>query len=314
MRFEFTRQDYLLKLRVAGLKVEKWCMNIKQLNNNQIDKKRWDERIGGSSFPSIYALSWYLDVVSPNWQALVTEEYQHIFPLTVKQKLKTVKYIGIPNFCQQLGLFSNSKIDLKVLNSFLSSIPSRYVRKEIHLNHSNPDIKGLKQKDNFILSPLVITNFSANYSVQTKRNLKKAKSNQLTIIEGVEAEGLIHLFKESKGKAIEKVDYSVLNQLCVVCASKSILHTFGVYHEKELVSGALFFEYNQRWYMVLLASSEKGKDLLASTFLIDAVLEKTGPQGITLDFEGSNIPSLARFYKGFGGGNEGYQLYSKRII
>lgn len=314
MRFEFTKQDYFLKLRVAGLKVEKWCMNIKQLNNNQIDKKRWDERIGGSSFPAVYALSWYLDVVSPNWQALVTEEYEHIFPLTVKQKLKTLKYIGIPNFCQQLGLFSKSKIDEKVLNSFLSSIPSGYVRKDIHLNHSNPGINGSKQKDNFILAPSAITNFSVNYSNQTNRNLKKAKSKQLTIIEGVEAEGLIYMFKEYKGKSIEKVDYSVLKQLCVVCASKSILHTFGVYQEKELVSGALFFEYNQRWYMVLLASSEKGKELLASTFLIHAVLEKTGSQGITLDFEGSNIPSLARFYKGFGGVNEGYQLFSKRII
>lgn len=314
MRFEFKKQDYFLRLRVAGLKVEKWCMNIKQLNNNQIDKKRWDERIGGSSFPAVYALSWYLDVVSPNWQALVTEDYEHIFPLTVKQKLKTLKYIGIPNFCQQLGLFSKSKIDEKVLNSFLSSIPSGYVRKDIHLNHSNPGINGSKQKDNFILAPSAITNFSVNYSNQTNRNLKKAKSKQLTIIEGVEAEVLIHLFKESKGKSIEKVDYSVLNQLCVVCASKSILHTFGVYQEKELVSGALFFEYNQRWYMVLLASSEKGKELLASTFLIHAVLEKTGSQGITLDFEGSNIPSLARFYKGFGGVNEGYQLFSKRII
>lgn len=289
-------------------------MNIKQINNDQIDKDKWDELINNSSFPSIYALSWYLDSVSPNWQALVTDDYEHIFPLTVNRKLKTLKYIGIPNFCQQLGLFSKSTIDEKVLARFLNAIPKSYVRKDIYLNHSNPQINGAKQKDNFVLSPPTTTDLRANYSTQIKRNLKKTKLNELVIIDGVDAKELIRLFKGSKGKLIKKLDYSILESLCEVCSSKSILHTFGVYHEKELVSGAIFFEFNQRWYMVLLASSEKGKELLASTFLIDAVLEKIAPNGITLDFEGSSIPSLARFYKGFGSVNEAYQLYSKRII
>lgn len=289
-------------------------MNIKQLNNNQIDKKRWDECIRNSSFPTIYALSWYLDVVSPNWKALVTDDYEYVFPLTLKQKLKTVKYIGIPNFCQQLGVFSKSKIDEKTLTSFLSAIPNSYVRKDIHLNHSNPVVSEAKQKDNYVLHPSTITDVRVGYSTQTKRNLKKAQNNQLNTSTDVDFNTLINLFKETKGKHIEKVDYSLLERLCAECSSRSVTHTFGVYQQKELVSGAIFFEFNTRWYMVLLASSENGKDLLASTFLIDAVLEMIIPNGITLDFEGSSIPSLARFYKGFGSVNEAYQLYSKRII
>lgn len=289
-------------------------MNIIKLNNNQIDKEKWDEKIVNSTYPTVYALSWYLDVVSPDWKALVTDGYEYIFPLTVKQKLKTIKYLGIPNFCQQLGLFSKSKIEEKVLVDFLSNIPKAYVRKDIHLNHSNPQIKGTQQKNNFVLSSTTMTAFNANYSTQTKRNLKKANANQLAIVQGVEAKELINMFRESKGKLIEKLDYSLLGRLCEICSSKSILHTVGVYCENELVSGAIFFEFNKRWYMVLLASSQIGKELLASTFLINAVLEKIGHTGLTLDFEGSSIPSLARFYKGFGGINEAYQLYSKRII
>ncbi len=38
----------------------------------------------------------------------------------------------------------------------------------------------------------------------------------------------------------------------------------------------------------------------AMTFLIDQVIDEHTPSQIVLDFEGSNDPNLARFYKGFG--------------
>jgi hypothetical protein len=289
-------------------------MNIKHLNNNQIDKQKWDESIESASFSSIYALSWYLDIVSPNWNALMADDYAFVFPLTVKQKLKSINYIGIPNFCQQLGVFSKEQIDEKILAEFLEALPKSLIRKDIHLNHSNPLIQGAKQKDNYVLSSSDISTVRKTYSSQTKRNLKKAQNNQLSLVKNVYFNALISLFKETKGKTIEKVDYSVLERLCVACSSRAMLHTYGVYALGELVSGAVFFEFNQRWYMVLLASAEKGKALLASTFLIDAVLEELASKGIVLDFEGSSIPSLARFYQGFGGVNEPYQLYTKRLI
>ena len=289
-------------------------MNIEHLKNDQIDKKKWDERINNSSFPTIYALSWYLDIVAPNWEALVADDYEYVFPLTVKRKLKSVKYIGVPNFCQQLGLFSKNNIHEKVLVSFLDAIPKTYIRKDLQLNHSNPMLKNSKQKDNYILVPAAISEIRKNYSSQTKRNLKKAQNNQLNIVADIDFKQVITLFQETKGKSIEKVDYVVLEQLCIACSSKSMMHSFGVYIQKELVSGALFFEFNQRWYMILLASSPKGKELLASTLLIDSVIERITLKEKMLDFEGSSIPSLARFYKGFGGINEVYQLYTKRII
>ena len=36
------------------------------------------------------------------------------------------------------------------------------------------------------------------------------------------------------------------------------------------------------------------------TFLIDSVIREFSPSKLVLDFEGSNDPNLARFYKGFG--------------
>jgi hypothetical protein len=289
-------------------------MEVKRLHNDQLDKVKWDETIQNSSFPCIYALSWYLDQVAPNWDALVLGDYQYVFPLTVKKKFSVIKYIGSPNFCQQLGLFSREPIDEKKLLQIIAAIPSTYLRKDIPLNHINPINGGTQQRANFVLHASPITEIRANYSSQTKRNLKKALKNDLKVVSDVDFRNVISLFQNTKGQTIEKVDYSILELLCTQASEKGILHTFGVYTNETLISGALFFEFNKRWYMILLASSTKGKELLASTLMIDVVIEKATSREFTIDFEGSSIASLARFYKGFGGINEGYQLYSSRII
>ena len=288
-------------------------MKILHLKHTDIDKHRWDEAIDNASFPSIYALSWYLDVVSPNWEALVADDYSFVFPLTVKQKL-TMNYLAVPPFCQQLGLFSTQIIDEKILYEFLQAIPKKFVRKDVLLNHSNSLLKEAKAKDNYVWRSKSYPKAQQNYSTQIKRNLKKALANTLRVDQNIPANLIIDLFKNEKGKSIKKIDYSVLEKLCLECQKCSSLHTFGVYENFDLVSGAIFFSYNKRWYLIMLASNDKGKELAGSTLLIDSVIQQLSTQNISLDFEGSNIPSLARFYKGFGSENEAYQLYSKRFL
>jgi hypothetical protein len=288
-------------------------MKILRLKHTEIDKQRWDKAIENSSFPSIYALSWYLDVVSPNWQALVSEDYAYVFPLTVKQKLK-VQYLAVPPFCQQLGLFSAENCDETTLKKFISAIPKTFVRKDVLLNHSNALLNDASVKDNYVWRAKSYSEAQQNYSTQIKRNLKKALGNSLTIQSDIPAKNIIALFENEKGKSIQKIDYSVLEKLCLECQKRSSLFTSGVFNNSELISGAIFFSFNQRWYLIMLASNETGKELAGSTLLIDAVIQQLSTQNISLDFEGSNIPSLARFYKGFGSENEAYQLYSKRFL
>src|SRR4030043_203599 len=55
---------------------------IKHLRHHEIDKERWDESIKKAFNGIIYAYSWYLDIVSPGWEALITEDYKKVMPLT----------------------------------------------------------------------------------------------------------------------------------------------------------------------------------------------------------------------------------------
>ena len=79
---------------------------IRLYANSEIDKAKWDSCVVDSNNALIYAYSWYLDIVSPNWVALIKGDYKVVFPLPAKKKLG-VSYISQPLFTQQLGLFSS---------------------------------------------------------------------------------------------------------------------------------------------------------------------------------------------------------------
>jgi hypothetical protein len=60
----------------------------------------------------VYAYSWYLDIVSPGWDALVKDDYKSVMPLTWRKKYG-IKYLYQPFFTQQLGVFSSDKSECR---------------------------------------------------------------------------------------------------------------------------------------------------------------------------------------------------------
>ena len=53
-------------------------------------------------------------------------------------------------------------------------------------------------------------------------------------------------------------------------------------------------------------SSKEGKELRAMFFLIDQYIQMNAEKELTLDFEGSTLPGIARFFSGFGATPETY--------
>ena len=110
---------------------------IQFLEHKNIDKKKWDDCIQHASNGIVYANSWYLDIVSPGWNALIADDYSTVFPLTWKKKYGFY-YLHQPFFTQQLGVFSNQKnITEKTIQEFLDAIPGQYRLIEIQLNTEN---------------------------------------------------------------------------------------------------------------------------------------------------------------------------------
>lgn len=280
---------------------------IRHLKNTEIDYPKWDACIKNAVNGLVYASSWYLDLVHDGWEALVENDYERVMPLTGRKKLG-IDYLYQPFFTQQLGVFSKSILHAETVKLFIENIPSKYSFSEFNLNSFNKveDVNcEVKLNKNHLLDLInEYPKIAAKYSTQTKRNLKKSQKHGLSLMKNIKPEIIISLFRENRGKTIEKwkdTHYQTLNHLMHLAIFKGKGMVYGVFNEyNELTAGAFFLKDQNRLTFLFSGTNEFAKKTAAMTFLIDSVIREFSPKHMVLDFEGSNNSNLARFYKGFG--------------
>lgn len=280
---------------------------MRHLRHHEIDKERWDDAIKKAFNGIIYAYSWYLDIVSPGWEALASEDYKKVMPLTGGKKMG-IRYLFTPFFVQQLGVFSSTKLSADDVREFLKAIPREYKYWEINLNtFNNVSGDGIEFKPNLNHELDLIQDISAirkEYSDNTKRNIKKADLQNLTVTKEPSREEIISLFRNNRGKdvhVLQEAHYDILRKLLQALDARGRLHPRGVINERgELIAGAFFADANGKVIFLFSGNSEEGKAKGAMFLLIDCFIAENSHKNLVLDFEGSNDPNLARFYRGFG--------------
>lgn len=280
---------------------------IRFLRHSEIDKLKWDNCIKNAFNGNLYAWSWYLDIVHPEWNALVENDYERVFPLTGKRKFG-FSYLFQPFFAQQLGVFSRSILNSEIIQSFLDAIPSSYRFAEIRLNTHNKleeETMGLSWHKNHELD--LIDSYDKtykNYNANTKRNLKKAAEHKLQLAKNVRPENVISLFRENRGRTISHwndLEYNRLKHLTYTGIYRGQAFVYGVYSRpNELCAGAIFMRSHGKLVFLFSGANQQAKNNHALSFLIDEIIQAHSQSHLVFDFEGSDQPGLARYYKGFG--------------
>jgi hypothetical protein len=279
---------------------------INYLKHNVIDKEKWDQCIDDSFNGMTYAKSWYLDLVAEQWEALVENDYERVFPLVYRKKYG-IYYLYQPVFTQQLGIFSKTLLTEETVSHFINSIPKHFRFAEINLNTFNKVQKGKFKVFNWLNHELDLIKpyefIFKQYSTNLKRNLKKAAKENLTFTESIKPDNIIKIFRENRGRDLTLTDhdYNTLVRLAYSGIYKGVVKTYGVYTKKnELCAGVIFLQSKKKKIFLFSGLTELGKQLNAMPFLIDRFIQQNNQQHVTLDFEGSNDKNLARFYKSFG--------------
>ncbi len=281
--------------------------NLILLEHNQIDKKRWDRGIERSLFSSIAAYSWYLDVVSPSWKALVLDDYSIVLPLPVKRKLG-FSYVYIPSFTSALGLFSENKIDEKIQNQFLEFLSKEFRLIDLFLRNGSPAplnkfLREVRFSQVLDLS-VAYEKRRKNYSSNHLRNIKKAEQKNLIFEANIDPKVVIALFKDNKGSALNKyshADYKTLEALlCEIRNQGNGFASAVLKEDGQLLSAAFFISHQDRLIYLKGAVSQAGQDCGAMHFLFDKILSTHSEKISVLDFDGSSVKSVARFNHGFG--------------
>lgn len=280
-------------------------MIIRHLSHNSINKKEWDDFISQANNGLIYALSWYLDVVSPQWEALISDDYKFVMPVPIKRKYK-LPYIVQPLLTQQLGIFSNEAVTTDTIKKFIQKLPSYSYQLNLNASNFTPDAEVYP---NYILSlHKPYAEIADKYSKNTIRNIEKAAKSNLSITDKISIEDFI-TFYESVSRKFKPTDCKCMRALIKEGIEHEQIRINGVVdNHGKLVAALCYTEYRNRITYLIPVSDEAGKKTSAMFYLIDSIIRQNCVKDKLLDFEGSAIEGIARFYKGFGAINHPYYI------
>jgi hypothetical protein len=276
-------------------------LDIRILHNSKIDKSKWDACIEADAIALIYSRFWLLDIMADDWYGLVAGDYTAILPLPVKKKFG-LRFVAMPPFVQQLNIAG--KYDGAVLKAFEKEILqfSSLIEFSTASNHLLPEMKAVKRM-NYIL-PLD-GGYEAildRYTAPCRKNLAKAARRGCELCEDISINDVLSFYSSAYGNRSaytaqhlgamrQLLDYAVQQRHCILSGVRD--------GEGRLVYAGALLDDGRRLYYILGAPNEKGREMRATYFFIDRMIERFAGKRTLFDFEGSDIPSVAQFYQTF---------------
>jgi hypothetical protein len=286
-------------------------LKIDFVQRKEIDAGKWDAVIAGSPAETIYPYTWYLDAVADNWSALVVEDYRYVMPVVWKRKAG-MRYMYQPFYTQQLGVFSREYVDPELICRMLRILYKKYRFGGLNLNVKNLVGEGapfgVDDKSNYVIKLHQDYNAHFNlFTTNTRRNIRKSMEFPDLLDKNLPVAELVRLKRENDVIKRSEEDYRWLARLFETVKERGAGKIYAIRTGSEVTSAAFFAFSKTRAIYLLSASSQEGKERRGMFRIVDAFIRDHAGSGMILDFEGSNIPSVARFFSGFGAQPEIYQ-------
>ena len=294
---------------------------IRFLHHKEIDKRAWDDCVRQSEEGQIFNLSWYLDVCDRNWCGLVEDDYSAVFPVSYRIKFG-IKYLYQPFFTRHGGVISIGKSIEKQRLQFLKAIPFefRYIDLCLHKGHKEllPESEVITRKYQALQLGATYDQLQERYSDNHKRSLRKAEKNNLSILPDYNPDAVVEQFrilKKDTITAFDEGDYKILNQLMKSVAVNAASRCDAVVTKEGLVVAAGYFMLYKNTLVYLKGfSSPEGRANGSMHFLFDRVIRSLAGKEMQLDFGGSDVENVSRFYKGFGAADSLYLRFRQNRL
>jgi hypothetical protein len=268
---------------------------IHYIKHNNIDFSKWDQLVQTSKLGTVYSYSWWLSTFS-EWDLIILNDYQAgIVVPKVSVILGNKMYQ--PNFVQQC-LWLGEMPDDALLITISKLIESKTI-----LAHFNSNLKlplSTKTRKNQVLNIQEISEVKKHYSKSLSKNIKNNKP-KVSITENQNVQLTIDKYTDAYGSfntQLTHQDYSNLKKLSVSNPDNFINLTISLNDID--VAGLLFAKGKNRLHYILGAPTLQGRKVNAISIGINYIIETYGDSYPILDFEGSSIPSVHKFYKSFG--------------
>ncbi len=249
--------------------------------------------------------------MADDWYGMIVGDYEAVLPLPVKRKFG-LKIIAMPPFVQQLALSQDTDPDTKyrMARSVLS------FSRLIHINLSGSDFfkpSGSRTRTNYIIDLQGSYDLiSGGYTAQCKKSIRQAERRGCHMDFNLSFNDVLAVYQNAYGNksSYGTLHYDKFRSLVEIALEKGMCHLGAVCDESgELVYAGLLLDDGRRLYYLMGAPTEKGRQMRATYFFINSVIRKFADSGKLFDFEGSDIPDVAKFYQSFSPRTEYYSEY-----
>jgi len=277
--------------------------DIKFLESIHINKQKWDESISESPINNVFMYSWYLDAVADNWSGIVSGDYATVLPITSTRKIG-IKQFNQVVFTREFEVVGNDFTFQDCIPLIKAKFKNSQFRtsSQLDVNHTERVHQYLTLNDSF----------DNEYSTNAKRLIKK--SNKHYTYKTVACiDELIDLVKENIAHKIKEFtpnNIAKLKQLMGNASSHSKGETIAVFEDDKIVAAGFFLKDKSTVTYLKGASTDGAKKNGAMFGLMNYAFSNYCKAYSKFDFGGSDINSVATFYKKFGAVDKKYYEYT----
>ncbi|WP_312765861.1 hypothetical protein [Epilithonimonas sp.] len=271
---------------------------IKRLKYHEIDFEKYNYCLENSVQKKFYAERLFLDIsTDKNWELLIYKDYEAMMPIPFVKKF-AVKIVHNPKLCQQLGIFSNT--DSREINDlFYNYLTKNFIIRYYTFNDINSFSKVLLTRKNFLIFPDKYEIVRQRYSPKRKRKLRLDQEvlDNSEIIKNFDLQ-TIKEFIRSTGLGADAKDMEQFIDLLSKFFLNDKLDFYGFFYHQKLIN--MIAVYREDYSLALLGTYNDREfvKLSGSSYLIDKVISENIETKI-FDFEGSEIPAIEEFFRGF---------------
>jgi hypothetical protein len=267
--------------------------------------EEYDRCISASPNGTIYALSWYLDIICPDWELLANRDYSTVMPLPVFRSLGR-KTLRQPEYAFQLGVFSTSIPDPETVYRYLQTIPDNYRLRKLCLNKFNVVTKNKARIHNSaeldLISPYKHTRSRYNRIIQERLIL--AEESSLGFVGNTSVNDLIMFSYRLDKLNKHKLKPNQISNLRLIASnairyrSAQVASAYDRYNN--LCAVILFLIFNGRASILHAAASVEGLGTGAIEFIIDLFIRENSEKNLVLSIDNPGDKYLLETLQHFG--------------
>jgi hypothetical protein len=292
------------------------------VNGKDCDPTAWDAFVSQSPQGNIYHCHAYLSNLMPSWQAVVLRESGEIiaaFPFESRKKWG-IRYALQPHFAQYLGIlfakksdqvYKNLEFQKKAIQMIHEALP-----KDIRFFNFNfaPEFEydlpliwlGWQHRMRYTYWVDIrggYESFLQASASHVRREIKKAGEAGLVVKVENKPETVVGILKTAKPAASNRVSSHFFEALC-----KNSRHYFETeqsccliaYDGDRPVAGIIYFFFKNKMIYYQGSTLPEYKNSGAMSKIIAESVRRFGANYQYLDFDGSMIEPIERFFRGFG--------------